>query len=140
MYNETLGKIHFWLTLIFFNMIFFVQHFLGLAGMPRRIPDYPLMFETWNKISSIGAFGMGLAQLLFLYIVLQTIRSGEPAPQKPWEGADSLEWTHLPTPAPYHTFETQPVIKMSKNAKTALILGVDRARASSSASSPSTGC
>src|SRR5262245_40736160 len=59
MYDETLGKIHFWLTLIFFNVIFFVQHFLGLAGMPRRIPDYPLMFETWNKISSIGAFGFG---------------------------------------------------------------------------------
>jgi cytochrome c oxidase subunit 1 len=111
MYNETLGKWHFWLTLIFFNMIFFVQHFLGLAGMPRRIPDYPLMFETWNKISSLGAFGMGLAQLLFLYIVVQTIRSGVPAPQKPWEGADSLEWTHLPTPVPYHTFEVQPVIK-----------------------------
>src|SRR5918992_179841 len=111
MYNETLGKIHFWLTLIFFNMIFFVQHFLGLAGMPRRIPDYPLMFEMWNKISTIGAFGMGLAQVLFLYIVLQCIRSGEKAPQLPWEGADSLEWTHLPTPPPYHTFETQPVIK-----------------------------
>jgi cytochrome c oxidase subunit 1 len=54
---------------------------------------------------------MGLAQLLFLYIVIQTIRGGEKAPQKPWEGADSLEWTHLPTPAPYHTFEVQPVIK-----------------------------
>ena len=71
MYDETLGKIHFWLTLIFFNMIFFVQHFLGMAGMPRRIPDYPLMFETWNKISSIGAFGFGLSQLLFLYIVVK---------------------------------------------------------------------
>src|SRR5437870_5980817 len=70
MYDETLGKIHFWLTLVFLNMIFFVQHFLGLAGMPRRIPDYPLMFETWNKISSLGAFGMGLAQLLFLFIVV----------------------------------------------------------------------
>jgi len=111
MYNETLGKIHFWATLIFFNMIFFVQHFLGMAGMPRRIPDYPLMFETWNKISTIGAFGMGLAQVLFFYIVLDTIRNGKPAPQLPWEGADSLEWTHLPTPVPYHTFETQPVIK-----------------------------
>jgi cytochrome c oxidase subunit 1 len=111
MYNETLGKWHFWLTLIFFNMIFFVQHFLGLAGMPRRIADYHPMFETWNKISSLGAFGMGLAQLLFLYIVIKTIRSGEPAPQRPWEGADSLEWTHLPTPPPYHTFETQPIVK-----------------------------
>jgi cytochrome c oxidase subunit 1 len=111
MYDETLGQVHFWLTMIFFNMIFFVQHFLGLAGMPRRIPDYPLMFETWNKISSLGAFGMGLAQLLFLYIVVKCIRSGAPAPQKPWEGADSLEWTHLPTPAPYHSFETPPVLK-----------------------------
>src|ERR687895_178249 len=111
MYNEMLGKWHFWLTLIFFNMIFFVQHFLGLAGMPRRIPDYPLMFEMWNKVSTLGAFGMGLAQVLFLYIVVSTIRSGEPAPQLPWEGADSLEWTHLPTPVPYHSFETQPNIK-----------------------------
>src|SRR5712675_2736250 len=90
MYDEKLWKIHFWLTMIFFNMIFFVQHFLGLAGMPRRIPDYPLMFETWNKISSIGAFGMGLSQLLFLYIVLKCIRNGPAAPAKPWEGADSL--------------------------------------------------
>src|SRR6187401_709139 len=109
MYDETLGKWHFWLTMIFFNMIFFVQHFLGLAGMPRRIPDYPLMFETWNKISTIGAFGMGLVQILFLYVVIKCIRSTNVAPQKPWEGADSLEWTHLPTPAPYHSFETPPL-------------------------------
>jgi cytochrome c oxidase subunit 1 len=111
MYDERLGQIHFWLTLIFFNLIFFVQHFLGLAGMPRRIPDYALMFETWNKISSIGAFGFGLSVLLFLYIVLKCLFAGKPAPQLPWEGADSLEWTHLPTPAPYHSFETPPVLK-----------------------------
>jgi len=111
MYDERLGKWHFWLSTIFVNMTFFVQHFLGLAGMPRRIPDYPLMFETWNKISSIGAFGFGLAQILFLYIVLKAIRSGEKAPERPWEGADSLEWTHLPTPVPYHSFETRPVLK-----------------------------
>jgi len=111
MYDETLAKWHFWLTMIFFNVTFFVQHFAGLAGMPRRIPDYPLMFETWNKLSSIGAFGFGFAQLLFLYIVLKAIRSGEKAPERPWEGADSIDWTMLPTPAPYHTFETPPVIK-----------------------------
>ena len=111
MYDEKLGQIHFWLTMIFFNMTFFVQHFLGLAGMPRRIPDYPLMFETWNKISSIGAFGFGFSQLLFVYIILKAIRHGEKAPQKPWEGAVSLEWTRLPTPAPYHSFETPPVMK-----------------------------
>jgi len=111
MYNETLGQWHFWLSFIFFNMIFFVQHFLGLAGMPRRIPDYAPQFTDFNMISSIGAFGFGLSQLLFLYIVLKCIKSGEKAPDKPWEGADSLEWTHLPTPAPYHSFETPPVVK-----------------------------
>jgi cytochrome c oxidase subunit 1 len=79
--------------------------------MPRRIPDYALQFTDFNVISSIGAFGFGLSQLLFLYVVLQTIRSGEKAPGKPWEGADSLEWTALPTPAPYHSFETPPTIK-----------------------------
>jgi len=110
MYDEKLGQIHFWLTMIFFNVTFFVQHFAGLAGMPRRIPDYPLMFETWNKISSIGAFGFGLSQLLFVYIILKAIRHGEKAPHKPWEGAGSLDWTRLPTPAPYHTFETPPVL------------------------------
>ena len=111
MYNETLGKWHFWLSLIFFNVTFFVQHFLGLAGMPRRIPDYSLQFAEFNMISSIGAFGFGLSQLLFLYIILKAIRSGEKAPERPWEGADSLEWTHLPTPVPYHSFETPPVLK-----------------------------
>ncbi len=111
MYDETLGKWHFWLTMIFFNITFFVQRFSGLAGMPRRIPDYPLMFETWNKISSIGAFGFGLTQVFFLYIIVKAIRSGEKAPQRPWEGADTLEWTDLPTPAPYHSFETPPVVK-----------------------------
>jgi cytochrome c oxidase subunit 1 len=111
MYNETLGKWHFWLTAIAFNVTFFPQHFLGLAGMPRRIPDYALQFAEWNMISSIGAFILGFSQLLFLYNVIYCIRSGKPAQQKPWEGADSLEWTHLPTPAPYHSFETAPVIK-----------------------------
>jgi len=112
MYNEGLGKLHFWLSMIGFNVAFFPQHFLGLAGMPRRIPDYALQFTEWNQISTIGAFIFGVSQLLFLYIVIDTIRSSHrKAPDKPWEGADSLEWTHLPTPAPYHTFETQPVIK-----------------------------
>ena len=111
MYDETLGKWHFWLSIVFFNVTFFVQHFAGLAGMPRRIPDYPLMFETWNMISSVGAFGFGISQLLLPYIIIKALKSGEKAAEKPWEGADSLEWTHLPTPAPYHSFETAPVIK-----------------------------
>jgi len=111
MYDEKLGKLHFWLSIIFFNVTFFVQHFLGLAGMPRRIPDYNPQFTEFNEISSIGAFGFGLSQLLFLYVVLKCIRSGEKAPEKPWDGADTLEWTHLPPPAPYHTFENPPTVK-----------------------------
>ncbi|HVS27446.1 MAG TPA: cytochrome c oxidase subunit I [Burkholderiales bacterium] len=110
MYDETLGKWHFWLSMIFFNVAFFVQHFLGLAGMPRRIPDYSPQFTEFNMISSIGAFGFGLAQLLFLYNVIKTIRSGEKAAAKSWEGAQGLEWT-LPSPPPYHTFETPPLVK-----------------------------
>jgi cytochrome c oxidase subunit 1 len=110
MYNETLGKWHFWMSFIFFNVAFFPMHFLGLAGMPRRVPDYATQFTDWNAVSSVGAFGFGLSQLLLLIGVLQTIRSGPPAPARPWEGADTLEWT-LPSPAPYHTFETPPVVK-----------------------------
>jgi cytochrome c oxidase subunit 1 len=111
MYSESMGKMHFWLSMIGFNVAFFPQHFLGLAGMPRRIPDYALQFHEWNAISTVGAFIFGFSQLLFLYNVISCIRSGAKSEQKPWEGADSLEWTHLPTPAPYHTFETVPVIK-----------------------------
>ena len=111
MYNETLGKWHFWLSLIFFNVTFFVQHFLGLAGMPRRVPDYALQFAEFNAISTVGAFGFGISQLLFLYVVVKCITSGEKAEQKQWEGADSLEWTHLPSPAPYHSFVTPPALK-----------------------------
>ncbi len=110
MYDETLGKWHFWLSIMFFNVTFFPMHFLGLAGMPRRIPDYALQFADFNMVASIGAFGFGLAQLIFLTIVVKCVKGGETAPDKPWEGADTLEWT-LPSPAPYHTFATPPVVK-----------------------------
>ncbi len=110
MYDETLGKWHFWLSMIFFNLTFFVMHFLGLAGMPRRIPDYAMQFADFNMIASIGAFGFGFTQLIFLTAIIKCIKGGEKAPAKPWEGADTLEWT-LPSPPPYHSFETPPVIK-----------------------------
>ena len=110
MYDEKLGKTHFWISFIAFNIAFFPMHFLGLAGMPRRIPDYALQFADFNLISSLGAFAFGASQLLFLYIVIKCIRTGEKAPARPWEGADTLEWT-LPSPAPYHSFDTPPVIK-----------------------------
>jgi cytochrome c oxidase subunit 1 len=110
MYNETLGKVHFWLTMIFFNVTFFPMHFSGLAGMPRRVPDYALQFADFNMLSTIGAFGFGLSQMLFLYVVVTCIRGGAKAPDKAWEGAQGLEWT-VPSPAPYHTFEIPPVVK-----------------------------
>ena len=110
MYDETLAKTHFWLSMIFFNLTFFVQHFLGLAGMPRRIPDYALQFADFNMISSIGAFGFGLSQLLFLYVILKCVHAGAKATDQVWESADTLEWT-LPSPPPYHTFETPPMVK-----------------------------
>ena len=100
---------HFWLSFIFFNVAFFPMHFLGLAGMPRRVPDYAQQFTDWNQVATIGAFGFGLSQLVFLYAVVSAIRSGKPAPAKPWDGGTTLEWT-LPSPAPYHSFETPPVI------------------------------
>ena len=110
MYDEKLGKWHFWLTSIFFNITFFPQHFLGLAGMPRRIPDYALQFTEFNVISSIGAFGLGISQLLFAYVVYKCIKGGERATNEVWDNPEGLEWT-LPSPPPYHTFETPPVVK-----------------------------
>ncbi len=111
MYDEKLGKLHFWLTTIFVNVTFFPQHFLGLAGMPRRIPDYALQFTNFNMISSIGAFGFGMAQLIFLWVIIKAIRGqGVKATDKVWDEPEGLEWT-VASPAPHHTFSTPPVVK-----------------------------
>ncbi|MFK7892736.1 MAG: cytochrome c oxidase subunit I [Granulosicoccus sp.] len=110
MYDEKLGKMHFWISTIFVNVLFFPMHFVGLAGMPRRIPDYSLQFADWNMIATIGAFGFGFSQLMFVYIVVKCIKGGEKASSEVWEGARGLEWT-VPSPAPYHTFETAPDIQ-----------------------------
>jgi heme/copper-type cytochrome/quinol oxidase subunit 1 len=99
MYNETLGKWHFWLSTIFVNVLFFPQHFLGLAGMQRRVPDYNPAFADFNMWSSIGGFGFGLSQLLFVYIVWQCARGGVKAEARSWPSAKGLEWT-VPSPAP----------------------------------------
>jgi len=109
MASETRGKIHFWTSMIFFNITFFPMHFLGLAGMPRRYADYPTQFADFNMVASIGALGFGLSQVYFLlFVVLPAYNGkGEKAPMKPWDGAKGLEWT-VPSPAPHHTFETPP--------------------------------
>lgn len=113
MYNEKIGQLHFWLSVVSVNILFFPQHFLGLAGMPRRIPDYAVQFADWNMISSVGAFIFGFSQLLFLYIVYDTIKggTGEKVSDEVWEDAHKhgLEWT-LPSPPPYHTFTTPPTV------------------------------
>ncbi len=110
-YNETLGKIHFWSTMVGVNMIFFPMHFLGLAGMPRRIPDYPEAYAGWNMVSSVGSAITTLATLLFFYILWDVFAKKRPATNNPWgAGADTLEWTQTSPPA-FHTFETQPLIK-----------------------------
>ncbi|MDG2365593.1 MAG: cytochrome c oxidase subunit I [Methylococcaceae bacterium] len=111
-YDEKLAKVHFWMSTISVNVLFFPQHFLGLAGMPRRIPDYAVQFAEFNMISSVGGFLFGFSQLIFLYIIIKAIRGGEKATGEVWEGAKQhgLEWT-LPSPAPYHTFEKPPKIK-----------------------------
>ncbi|MDW2372830.1 cytochrome c oxidase subunit I, partial [Vibrio sp. 1078-1] len=91
------------------NVLFFPMHFLGLAGMPRRIPDYAIQFADVNQIVSIGGFAFGLSQLIFLWVVIKCIRGGEKASAKPWVRAEGLEWT-VPSPAPHHTFSTPPKV------------------------------
>ncbi|WP_374672850.1 cytochrome c oxidase subunit I [Ideonella sp.] len=109
MYPEARGKVHFWVSLVSFNAAFFPMHFLGLAGMPRRYADYAMQFADFNAFISLSAFVFGLAQVYFLLFVVLPVyrRRGQPAPSKPWDGAEGLEW-ELPSPAPYHSFETPP--------------------------------
>jgi cytochrome c oxidase subunit 1 len=110
-YPEFWGKVHFWLTFVGVNLTFFPQHFLGLAGMPRRYPDYPAAFAGWNFVSSIGAYIAGLGLLVFLYVVFRTLLVGDPAAANYWgEGATTLEWT-VSSPPPLHTFAELPRIR-----------------------------
>jgi cytochrome c oxidase subunit 1 len=103
-YPEFWGKVHFWMTFIGVNLTFFPMHFLGLAGMPRRYPDYPDAFWGWNFVASIGAFISGAGVLVFFYVVYRTFTSKEHLPANYWgEGATTMEW-HLPSPPPAHTF------------------------------------
>ena len=109
MYDERMGRLHFWLSFVGVNVTFFPQHWIGLAGMPRRYPDYALQFADWNMVSTAGAFLFGASQILFLFIVLKTVMGGKQATSKVWEGARGLEWS-VESPAPYHTFSTPPKV------------------------------
>ena len=118
--NEKLGKWHFWLSVISANITFFPMHFLGLAGMPRRIPDYALQFSNFNMVASIGAFLFGFSQLLFVYIMIKACRGGEKATGMVWDNPEGLEWK-LPSPAPHHSW-TQPTCVRARASATTLVL------------------
>ena len=111
MYNETLGKLHFWITFVGVNLAFFPMHFLGLQGMPRRYVDYPDAFAGWNEVSSYGAFIAGFGVLVFLGVCAEAFIRKRKAPDNPWGvGATTLEWT-LSSPPPFHQFNELPKIK-----------------------------
>ncbi|OYW92811.1 MAG: cytochrome c oxidase subunit I [Caulobacterales bacterium 32-67-6] len=110
-YREWAGALHFWITFIGVNLIFFPQHFLGLQGMPRRYVDYPEAYTYWNYISSVGYAITAVGVLVFLLILLEAAIMRRKAEANPWgEGATTLEWT-LPSPPPFHQFNEPPVIK-----------------------------
>jgi cytochrome c oxidase subunit 1 len=111
MWSEFLGKVHFWLTFIGVNIIFFPQHFLGLAGMPRRIADYPDAFAGWNYVSSIGMYISTAGLVVFFIGLVHAFMRKEKAGANPWgPGATTLEWT-LPSPPPFHQFDVLPRIR-----------------------------
>nr|WP_314446102.1 cytochrome c oxidase subunit I [uncultured Sphingomonas sp.] len=110
MYNEFLGKAHFFVMFVGVNLIFFPQHFLGLDGMPRRYPDYPDAFAYWNYISTVGYMVTVAAMGIFFVNVFLSLFAGKKSPDNPWgEGATTLEWT-LSSPPPYHQFNQLPKI------------------------------
>jgi cytochrome c oxidase subunit 1 len=121
-YPETLGQIHFWLFFVGVNITFFPIHFLGLAGIPRRIPDYPDAFAAWNYVCSFGSILSLFATLTFFFVVYETFTYGEKCPANPWQFSPngtvlSLEWTTTSPPS-YHTFKETPIIKETRQQST----------------------
>jgi cytochrome c oxidase subunit 1 len=108
MYDESLGKLHFWLSFIFFNLTFGPMHFVGIDGMPRRVADYAEQFATWNAIISISAFIFGLSFVIFLYNMIASWRHGPRAAANPWR-AHSIEW-QVSSPPPVFNFDEVPTV------------------------------
>ncbi len=127
-YPETLGQAHFWITFVGVNITFFPMHFLGLAGMPRRIPDYPDAFIGYNVVSSFGSLISLVGAIFFLFVVYKTFTSEERCGANPWvfepvngrehEATESasLEWL-VDSPPAFHTFEEVPLIKDTVSSK-----------------------
>jgi cytochrome c oxidase subunit 1 len=111
MISEGIGKLHFWITFIGVNLTFFPMHFMGLAGMPRRIPDYPDAYAGWNEIASYGSYISAFGVLIFLFGVIRAFSAGAQAADNPWgEGATTLEWT-LSSPPAFHSYDELPEIR-----------------------------
>ena len=107
-YPETLAKWHFWVTFVGVNLAFLPMHFLGVAGMPRRIPDYPDAFAGWNMVASIGSYLSFAGAIIFVVVLWRTFTAGEKCADNPWgEGATTLEWS-LPSPPAFHSYEKIP--------------------------------
>jgi cytochrome c oxidase subunit 1 len=110
LYDEKLARWHFWTMFAGINLTFFPQHFLGFQGMPRRIVDYTDAYATWNFVSSVGAFVSGVGTVIFIYLIYEAFTAKRHAADNPWgPGATTLEWK-VPSPAPFHTWETPPHI------------------------------
>jgi cytochrome c oxidase subunit I len=108
MYDERLGKVHFWLTFVAFNLTFFPMHIIGTEGMPRRVADYAPRFAAWNMFISLASFGLGASALIFLYNMITSWRNGPPAPSNPWR-AMTLEW-QVTSPPPIFNFDEIPQV------------------------------
>jgi cytochrome c oxidase subunit 1 len=110
-YNGFLGGLHFWLTFIGSNVIFFPQHFLGLQGMPRRYVDYTPAFEKWHEVSTFGYFIVATGMVIFFISMIEAAIRRRKAEANPWgEGATTLEWT-LSSPPPFHQFNELPRVR-----------------------------
>ena len=107
---DWIGKVHFWISFVGANLLFFPQHFLGLAGMPRRYADYPNAYAGWNFVSSLGAYIFAAGLFVFMGGVIYAFVRKDAAAGNPWgAGATTLEWT-LPSPPPFHQFSELPRI------------------------------
>jgi cytochrome c oxidase subunit I len=108
MYDEKLGKLHFWLTFVAFNCTFFPMHLIGVEGMPRRVADYAPRFAAWNMFISLSSFALGASVLVFLYNMITSWRHGDIAPANPWR-AMTLEW-QVSSPPPTFNFAEIPQV------------------------------
>jgi cytochrome c oxidase subunit 1 len=108
MFDERLGKLHFWLTFVAFNATFAPMHVIGVQGMPRRVADYPEVFAGWNLFISLSSFVLGLSTLIFVYNMVASWRSGPRAPANPWR-ALTLEW-QVSSPPPIFNFDHIPTV------------------------------